>query len=142
MATGDAQSEPHSSGLLCADVIQQTIDVYRLPQTKMNDILERAVKRALKDVWKEVVEYTARNSVSGQIWAQIRGSFHHSGAPGSSSDSLHATIRLFDCALKHVGGVHAPENPEEMASFKGGITKRSLDGEKKVDEYLCLTVLF
>ncbi|XP_006455411.1 hypothetical protein AGABI2DRAFT_145572 [Agaricus bisporus var. bisporus H97] len=93
--------------------------------------LKGAVERSLVEIWPQVIEYTAQKKINGQIWAQIRAGFHHSGPPSSNSDRAHATIRLYDGASKHIGGVHVAENATEAATFRGGIKKISYYGEQK-----------
>lgn len=55
---------------------QRTIKVYRMatmkPDTHRQRDLRGAIERALKEVWPQVVVYTAQNAVTGFIWAQIR----------------------------------------------------------------------
>jgi hypothetical protein len=63
-----------------------------------------------------------------------RSSFHRSGAINSASYSPHATIRLYDDVLNHIGGVHAPQDPGGEATFQGGLQKISYHGEKKVEK--------
>jgi hypothetical protein len=45
--------------------------------------------------------------------------------------SLHATICIYNINGQHVGGIHAPEDPEVLPSFKGGINKISYHREDK-----------
>ncbi|EKM73983.1 hypothetical protein AGABI1DRAFT_133786 [Agaricus bisporus var. burnettii JB137-S8] len=94
----------------------------------------------MQQVWPQVVEYMAKKKIASTIWAQVRAGFHCSGSPGSISRSPHATIRLYDSASKHVGGIHAPESPDESATFKGGMEKRSYHGEQRVKEDFVFTV--
>lgn len=142
---------------------QQTLKVYRVTRMKETTHLERglkgAVERSLVEIWPQVIEYTAQKKINGQIWAQIRwvfsglhtviimawcsscsAGFHHSGPPSSNSDRAHATIRLYDGASKHIGGVHVAENATEAATFRGGIKKISYYGEQKVEANFLFTI--
>ncbi|KAF7760349.1 hypothetical protein Agabi119p4_11025 [Agaricus bisporus var. burnettii] len=98
--------------------------------------LNEAVKKALKAVWPQVIEYANEKGATGSLWAQLRCGFHRSGSVSrSASDSGdHATLRVYDSASRHVGGIHAPEDPQVAATFKGGFEKNSYHGEKKVEE--------
>jgi hypothetical protein len=50
--------------------------MYHIATMKMGTHQERdldgAVERVLREVWPQVVEYTAQRNLTGFIWAQIR----------------------------------------------------------------------
>ncbi|KAF7761919.1 hypothetical protein Agabi119p4_9911 [Agaricus bisporus var. burnettii] len=123
---------------LWPSAIQQTLSVYRIAEMKADTHQERglneAVERALKAVWPQVVEYANEKSATGSLWAQIRCGFHRSGVPGSVSGSVHATLRVYDSASRHIGGINAPEDSEVAPTFKGGFEKSLYHGETKVEE--------